>query len=177
MKTSFFQLSPVEVVKVTSSNMAEVAEWCNGEVRETESRRVKDRMDKYVYVPTPKGNGVGMAFPGMFITKRLAVTNKDELKATFSVFRRDYFDKNFFGSPEEAFDKTWVKNGIEAPATTPPATVINVFTSESENLTDVATTLGKALEEAGITNAIQVGEAKPVDNFGQLMAAGGPSDI
>lgn len=176
MQTQFFQLSPVEVVKVTSGNMAEVAEWCGGEVRETESRRVKDRMDKYVYVPTPKGNGIAMAFPGMFITKRLAITQKDETKATFSVFRRDYFDKNYFQSPEEAFDKTWGREGKPNPAPQ-PTTVINVFTSESENLTEVAGTVKAALIDAGISNEVEVGQAKPRDNFGHLMMSGGPSEI
>jgi hypothetical protein len=107
MHKQFYFLSPVEVVKVTSNNLAEVAEWCGGRVAEAESNRVKGRMDKYVWVPTPKGSNISWAFPGMFITKRLVVNMKGELKATWAVFRRDYFEKNYFETPNDAVDKTW----------------------------------------------------------------------
>lgn len=109
MKTSFYFPAPVEVVKVTNENLAEVAVWCGGRVAATESRRVAGRMDSYVWVPTPKGSSVSWAFPGMFITKRMVVTVKDEMKATFAVFRRDYFSRNYFDTPTEATDKTWEK--------------------------------------------------------------------
>jgi len=107
MNKQFYFLSPVEVVKVTSQNLEEVAEWCGGSVQETESRRVPGRMDKYVLVPTPKDTNISWAFPGMFITKRLVVTVKDELRSTYAVFRRDYFEKNYFDTPKDAADKTW----------------------------------------------------------------------
>jgi hypothetical protein len=113
MKTDFFFLSPVQVVKVTSQNLEEVAEWCGGSVQETESRRVKGRMDKYVLVPTPSEKNISWAFPGMFITKRLVVTIKDELRSTFAVFRRDYFEKNYFETPKSATDKTWEREESE----------------------------------------------------------------
>jgi hypothetical protein len=107
MNKEFYFLSPVEVVKVTSQNLEEVAEWCGGSVQETESRRVPGRMDKYVLVPTPKDSNISWAFPGMFITKRLVVTVKDEIRETYAVFRRDYFEKNYFSTPKDAADKTW----------------------------------------------------------------------
>lgn len=107
MNKQFYFLSPVEVVKVTSQNLDEVAEWCGGSVQETESRRVPGRMDKYVLVPTPKDTNISWAFPGMFITKRLVITVKDELRETYAVFRRDYFEKNYFDTPKDATDKTW----------------------------------------------------------------------
>ncbi len=113
MNKQFYFLSPVEVVKVTSQNLEEVAEWCGGSVQETESRRVPGRMDKYVLVPTPKDTNISWAFPGMFITKRLVVTVKDELRATYAVFRRDYFEKNYFDTPKDAADKTWEREVAE----------------------------------------------------------------
>ena len=109
MEKSFYFLSPVEVVKVTKENLEEVAEWCGGKVATTESRRVPGRMDSYVWVPTPKGTKISWAFPGMFITKRLVRTVKDEIRITYAVFRRDYFEKNYFDSPIEAVDNTWGK--------------------------------------------------------------------
>lgn len=126
MKTQFYFPAPVEVVKVTNENLADVATWCGGKVAATPSRRVPGRMDSYVWVPTPAGSSMSWAFPGMYITKRLAVTIKDEMKATYAVFRRDYFSRNFFDSPTEATDKTWekhrrnhVKETVEAPSPAP----------------------------------------------------------
>lgn len=109
MQKQFYFLSPVEVVKVTVQNLAEVAEWCGGKVASTESRRVPGRMDSYVWVPTPKGTAISWAFPGMFVTKRLVRTVKDELRVTYAVFRKDYFEKNYFDSPLAAVDETWGK--------------------------------------------------------------------
>jgi hypothetical protein len=110
MQKQFYFLSPVEVVKVTLQNLHEVAEWCGGKVASTESRRVPGRMDSYVWVPTPKGTAISWAFPGMFVTKRLVRTVKnDELRVTYAVFRKDYFEKNYFDSPLEAVDETWGK--------------------------------------------------------------------
>lgn len=110
MKTQFYFPAPVEVVKVTNENLADVAKWCEGKVAATESRRVPGRMDSYVWVPTPKGNSISWAFPGMYITRRMVVTVKDEMKCTFQVFRRDYFSRNYFDTVTEAVDKTWEKD-------------------------------------------------------------------
>lgn len=107
MQKQFFFLAPVEVVKVTTQNIDEVAEWCGGKVAQTESRRQPGRMDSYVWVPTPKGTNISWAFPGMFITKRLVRTVKDEFRVTYAVFRKDYFEKNYFESPSDAVEKTW----------------------------------------------------------------------
>lgn len=101
--------TPLEVVKVTPQNLQEVAEWCGGKVAETESRRVAGRMDKYVWVPTPKGTSISWAFPGMFITRRLVVTVQGEIKETWAVFRRDYFEKNYFDTPDAAIEATWAQ--------------------------------------------------------------------
>lgn len=114
LQTNFYFLSPVEVVKVTPKNLQEVAEWCGGKVAQTASRRVEGRMDSYVWVPTPKGSTTSWAFPGMFITKRVVVTEKDDLKVTFAVFRKDYFNKNYFETPEAAVAGTWDRQTSEA---------------------------------------------------------------
>lgn len=107
LNINFFFTSPVEVVRVTPKNLEEVAEWCGGKVAKVESRKVKGRIDSYVWVPTPDGAKISWAFPGMFITKRLAVTENNELKETFSVFRKDYFNKNYFEDPTVALEDTW----------------------------------------------------------------------
>ena len=109
MQKQFYFLTPVEVVKVTPQNVHEVAEWCGGKVAQTESRRVAGRMDTYVWVPTPKGTAISWAFPGMFITRRLVVTVQGELKETWAVFRRDYFERNYFETPDAAVTATWAK--------------------------------------------------------------------
>lgn len=97
----------LEVVRVSSQNIEQAAEWCGGSINEVPSRRVPGRMDRYVRVPTPKGNKTSWAFPGMYITKRIVVTDKDQLKVTFAVFRRDYFEKNTFLTADEALYNTW----------------------------------------------------------------------
>lgn len=107
LSTDFFFLSPVEAVKVTPKNLKAVAEWCGGKVDKKKSERVPGRVDSFVVVPTPRGAAISMAFPGMFVTKRLAVNENDDLKATFSVMRRDYFAKNYFETPAAASDATW----------------------------------------------------------------------
>lgn len=114
LQTNFYFLSPVEVVRVTPKNLEEVAEWCGGKVAETESRRQEGRMDKYVWVPTPKGSAISWAFPGMFITKRVVVTEHDEVKITYSVFRKAYFKANYFQTPDAAVDATWERQAREA---------------------------------------------------------------
>lgn len=109
MLKQFYFTCPVEVVKVTAANINEVAEWCGGEIGETPSRRTEGRMDKYVWVPTPKGSTTSWAFPGMFVTRRIVLTTEGKFKETWSVFRRDYFEKNYFETPLEAVDGTWEK--------------------------------------------------------------------
>jgi hypothetical protein len=110
MQTNFYFLSPVEVVKVTKDNLEEAAEWCGGKVAHSENKNVKGRIDAYVWVPTPKGTSISWAYPGMFITKRMVRNLKNELKVTFAVFRRDYFEKNYFESPNLAVDATWERD-------------------------------------------------------------------
>lgn len=141
MNKDFFFLSPVEVVKVTSQNLEEVAEWCGGSVQKTESRRVPGRMDSYVLVPTPKDTNISWAFPGMFITKRLVVTVKDELRATYAVFRRDYFEKNYFSTPKDAADKTWEREAKEK------ASVKTVKVEVSNNVGQALIEAQKTLQE------------------------------
>lgn len=155
LKPSFYFLSPVEVVKVSSSNLEEVAEWCGGQVATTESRRVSGRIDSYVWVPTPKGTAISWAFPGMFITKRCVVTLKGELRETFAVFRKEYFDKNYFEDPKAAVDGTWERHAIEkankkvkTPADPEPV-VINVFVngeSDEEANAVIMSSIAEALD-------------------------------
>lgn len=114
LQTNFYFLSPVEVVRVTPKNLEEVAAWCGGQVAETESRRQEGRMDKYVWVPTPKGSAISWAFPGMYITKRVVITENNELKVTYSVFRKAYFKANYFQSPDIAVVETWERQMKEA---------------------------------------------------------------
>jgi len=49
----------------------------------------------------------------MFVTKRLVITMKGELKATWAVFRRDYYEKNYFDSVKSAVDATWEREHDE----------------------------------------------------------------
>jgi len=132
MQTQFYFLSPVEVVKVTSQNLDEVAEWCGGTVNETKSRKNKSGPDKYVWVPTPEGNKLSWAFPGMFITKRLVKTLKNEWKITYSVFRRDYFQKNYFDTQEAAVKLTWEAERDERNRPKPKPLNVRVVTEVSE---------------------------------------------
>lgn len=107
LNNQFFFVAPLEVVKVTKDNLEEAAKWCGGQVHQVASRRVEGRIDSYVWVPTPKGTQISWAFPGMFITRRIVVTLKDELAYSYQVYKRDYFQRNYFGTPNEAVDKTW----------------------------------------------------------------------
>jgi hypothetical protein len=107
MHKQFYFLSPVEVVKVTPQNMEEVAEWCGGKVAQVENKRKPGEMTKFVWVPTPKSSPMPNSYPGMYVTKRVVVTVDDQLKSTFSVFRKDYIDKNYFDTPALAVDATW----------------------------------------------------------------------
>lgn len=149
-------LSPVESVKVTSQNLEDVAKWCGGKVAQTESRRVPGRMDSYVWVPTPKDTKLSWAFPGMIITKRLVVTVKGELRSTWAVFRRDYFDKNYFETPQDAVDQTWEreKSERENPKSQRPEVVVNVSVGDAmgEAFEKVQAEVARIAEEHGISN-------------------------
>lgn len=114
LNIQFYFLSPIQVVKVTPGNLKEVAEWCGGKVERKESNRVKGRVDSYVAVPTPRNATIAMAFAGMYVTKRLAVGEDNTIKETYSVFRRDYFSKNYFDTPSAASDATWERQVTEA---------------------------------------------------------------
>ena len=107
MQKQFYFLSPVEVVKVTKGNLEDVAKWCGGEIAETPSRRHQGVMDKYVLVPTSSDKKTSTAFPGNFVTRRLVIDQNNKLKETWAVFRRDYFEKNYFQTPAAASDATW----------------------------------------------------------------------
>lgn len=109
LKKQFYFMSPVQVVKVTTHNIEQAAEWCGGEIKTTDSRRYPGRKDKYIDVPVPKGAALVMAFPGMYITKRIVISLEDEIKVTFAVFRRDYFEKNYFLEPVQGVDACWVR--------------------------------------------------------------------
>lgn len=113
LNIEFHFLSPVQVVQVTANNLKEVAEWCGGKVERKESTKVPGRVDSYVAVPTPRGAAICMAFPKMYITKRLAITEANDIKATYSVFRRDYFTKNYFDNTQAAVDATWERHEAE----------------------------------------------------------------
>ena len=156
MKKQLYFLSPVEVVRVTSHNLAEVAEWCGGTIEKTESRRYPGRMDSYVCVPTPKGQNISWAFPSMFITKRMVITVKDELKVTYSVFRKSYFDVNYFSSFEDAMRKTWDRweketVGDNAFDKYPAAEPEKAKEEPQDQPLFEVTDLGKALIESGFT--------------------------
>lgn len=154
MQEQFYFFAPVKVVKVTSQNLEEVAKWCGGTVAETESRRVPGRMDPYIWVPTPKGTKVSWAFPGMFITKRLVITGKGDLIATWAVFRRDYFEKNYFESPQDAVDQTWERENTEKNKAAKRQITVNV--SVGDAMSDAVEKVREQLEEiaanAGLTN-------------------------
>jgi hypothetical protein len=156
MQKQFYFLSPVEVVKVTIQNLAEVAEWCGGKVASTESRRVPGRMDSYVWVPTPKGTAISWAFPGMFVTKRLVRTVKDELRVTYAVFRKDYFEKNYFDSPLAAVDETWGKNEKKSKNKELPESELLVRTPVEETKPSSVTINVNVGEEADLEKAVEL---------------------
>lgn len=143
----FYFMSPVHVVKVTTHNIEQAAEWCDGTIRTTESRRNPGRTDLYIDVPVPKGAALVMAFPGMFITKRIVISLENQIKVTYGVFRRDFFEKNYWAQPIEAVDACWTRLANEEieetiiPGTAQTTTVMNIHVA---NPGDV----GKALEAA-----------------------------
>lgn len=176
MEKQFFHLSPVEVVEVTKQNLEEVAEWCGGQVAETASRRKEGRMDKYVWVPTPKGNGISWAFPGMYVTKRIVVTQKGEFQATWAVFRRDYFLKNYFEDSDKAMRMTWAKSdGVKIDPKPVQAPVINIHVSNSDNFTETAETVKQALLDAGLNNTVAAGQTYLQGRANSTQAALPPS--
>lgn len=107
---------PVEAVKVTTANIEEVAQWCGGRVCQTERKSEPGSFDTYVWVPTPKGASVFAAYPGMYITKRVSVNTKGNLKESWAVFHRDYFDKNYFQNPVVAIAQVWPKRVAGCPS-------------------------------------------------------------
>lgn len=173
LQKDFYFLSPVEAVKVTSQNLEEVAEWCGGKVASTESRRVPGRQDSYVWVPTPKGTSISWAFPGMLITKRLVRTVKDDMRITYAVFRKDYFEKNYFESPSDAVKQTWEQGNKKKPR--PPKgsiphqavqaeptqnVTINVQAPDQATAEKVASEVVKSLDEA---KGVLQGKQMPVE--------------
>lgn len=151
MKQDFYFPAPVLVVKVTNQNLEEVAEWCGGIVQECESRRKPGSKDQYVLVPTPKNNDVSWAFPGMFITKRLVITMKGELKATWAVFRRDYFEKNYFDSYKSATAATWDRENDERLKARPEVNVsVSVGDAMHDAVEKIKREVAAAAEKAGI---------------------------
>lgn len=165
MQTDFYFPAPVQVVKVTSQNLEEVAEWCGGSIQETPSRRDKTKMDKYVLVPTPADNKMAWAFPGMFITKRLVVTVKNELKETYAVFRRDYFEKNYFETPQSATDRTWERQYAEKQKKSKKKPKVTVVSNVGQALLEAQ----KALTEARDL-ALRVG--MPESRVDEILIAG-----
>lgn len=122
MQKQYYFLSPVEVVKVTEADFEEIAEWCGGKVITMESTRTPGKMDTYVWVPTPTEKSLSSAYPGMYITKRAVLDKNNQLKFSFAVFRRDYFDKNYFDTPKAAVDKTWERHAKEEARKPKPPT-------------------------------------------------------
>lgn len=115
MEKMLFFPPPVEAVKVTTANLEEIADWCNGRVCKTERKTEPGSYDTYVWVPTPKGASVFAAYPGMYVTKRVAVNTKGNLKVSWAVFHRDYFDKNYFQNPVVAIAQVWPQRVPSGP--------------------------------------------------------------
>lgn len=164
LNNQFFFVAPLEVVKVTRDNLEEAAAWCGGKVAEVASRKVEGRIDSYVWVPTPKGTQISWAFPGMFITRRIVVTLKNELTYTYQVYKRDYLERNYFGTPNEAVDKTWEraeKERIKA------AKEKQVTARKKPAAPDIAKMMGQGnvtKEEHAETQARQAVEASEADD-------------
>jgi hypothetical protein len=88
-----------------------------------------------------------MAFPGMFITKRVVVSLENELKVSYGVFRINFFSRNYFQEPIDSVDAHWtrlaneemkpepVKEGAPSPV------VMNIHVANPGEV-------GKALEAA-----------------------------
>jgi len=114
LQPQFYFLSPVQVIQVTKENIQEAAEWCGGDVLEIANRRDPKKMDQYVHVPVPENSAISWAFPGMFITRRLVIAQDGNMKISWAVFKRDYFEKNYFTDPSVGVAKTWEKQASVA---------------------------------------------------------------
>lgn len=161
--------SPVEAVKVTADNMEEVAAWCGGRVA-NERNKNTGKDDPYVWVPTPEGSRISWAFKNMWITRRCVISMKGEIKFTYSVFRVDYFRKNYFESPNIAVEETWEKaerqrnkKGRKKQTPKPPEKkpveqpqiVVNVY--GDANPQDIAKQVQEALASSGMPVDKQIG--------------------
>lgn len=158
LKKQFYFMSPVHVVKVTTHNIEQAAEWCGGEIKTTDSRRYPGRTDKYIEVPVPKGAALVMAFPGMYITKRIVISLENEIKVTFAVFRRDYFEKNYFLEPIQSIDACWTRlaneemepeQAIVAVNVANPGDVGKALMAAREKMTAPNATVDEVVEAAG----------------------------
>lgn len=97
----------------------------------------------------------------MFITKRLVITVKGELRATLAVFRRDYFEKNYFESPKDAVDLTWEREAAERnkPAKNPPVVVnVHVADAMSDAIDKVKADVERLAKAAGLDLELDVDE-------------------
>lgn len=117
MQKQFYFLSPIEAVKVTAENLQEVADWCGGKVVSIESKKTPGTMDQYVWVPVPnKGSYLSDAYPGMWVTRRLVIGHKEELRVSWAVMRQDHFRRNYFETPLDSTVKTWEREVAERRA-------------------------------------------------------------
>lgn len=165
LKKQYFFMSPVQVVKVTTHNIEQAAEWCGGEIKTTESRRNPGRTDKYIDVPVPKGSALVMAFPGMYITKRCVITLEDTIKVTYAVFRKNFFEKNYFLKPLDSVDASWTR--LENEQTQPDVVTETGQTAVVMNI-HVASPgeVGKAMEaaRAKVLESANIGSGTTVVN-------------
>lgn len=161
LKKQFYFMSPVQAVKVTTHNIEQAAEWCGGVIKTTDSRRHPGRTDKYIDVPVPKGGSLVMAFPGMWITKRIVISLEDEIKVSFAVFRRDFFEKNYFLEPVQSVDACWVRLANQDMPVEQAIVHVNVA-----NPGDVGKALQAAREkmvQAGLPIAVADNVAKEIE--------------
>jgi hypothetical protein len=105
MDKQMFFTTPVEAVRVTTANLEEVAKWCGGRVFKSERKDNPGVYDSYIWVPTPKGKNYNTAYPGSYVTRRVTINSSGVAKEQWAVFRRDYFDQNYFVNPQEATSK------------------------------------------------------------------------
>lgn len=169
LKKSYF-MSPVEVVKVSTHNIEQAAKWCGGEIKTTESRRNPGRTDRYIDVPVPKGAALVMAFPGMYITKRIVISLENQIKISFAVFRRDFFEKNYWLEPLDAVDACWTRLANEemtpelVAGTNQTTAVLNVHVASPGDVGKALEAARKALlentdkAEVSVINVMQDGE-------------------
>ncbi|RTL03855.1 hypothetical protein EKK58_11815 [Candidatus Dependentiae bacterium] len=102
-----FYMAPVDAVRVTKTNMAEVAAWCGGEVQTLESNTHPGQLVEYVLVPSKnKTRFRTHAFPGMYISRRFVALPNQKKRATYAVFKQDYFEKNFTSGKLVSFSES-----------------------------------------------------------------------